>query len=553
MKRYRVDIQKNKKNLLKLIVAVAKLINPPEDALYKVFKKYPSLDGKLFSKSALLIAYKKLVDAGEVKLPKDKLKNFLKNVRMKKVRTISGVTPVTVLTKPYPCPGNCLFCPIDTQMPKSYLKDEPGAQRALANNFDPYLQVHNRLVAFMNTGHPTDKVELLVLGGTWSFYPKDYQRWFIKRCFDALNDFNSELASFIDVDNYSYKEEIVSWEELFKAHTKNEKAQARCVGLVLETRPDHVTQEEVINLRKLGATKVQLGVQSLDDEVLQKNKRGHTVEETKNAFSLLRQAGFKIHIHYMPNLYGSDPKKDVTDFKKLFDDLAFRPDELKIYPCSLIKTAPLMDYFEKGLWKPYTEDELVFVLKGLLQYVPRYCRVTRVIRDISSDDIVAGNKKTNLRQIVEQDLEKEGVLLKDIRSREVKGLEVASDDLSLKITEYETLVSKEFFIEYVTSDEKIAGFLRLSLPLIESFVDELKGCAVIREVHVYGKSVEVGESEKGKAQHIGLGKSLIDKAKSLSLENGFSKLSVISAVGTRPYYAKLGFEKGDLYQSLPVK
>lgn len=574
-----------------VIEEIANLKKPSQEDVLKVMQNFTDDKKQPLSKSKILRAYNNLKDASKIKLPKTKEKNFYKNIRKKKIRTISGVTPVTVLTKPFPCPGRCIFCPNDVRMPKSYLADEPGAQRAEANKFDPYYQTYNRLVAYNNIGHPTDKVELIVLGGTWSHYPEEYQIWFIKRCFDAMNDFdkdadpralevkakspiNEELLKEIQgefmKDTYNQviakalikktaeeQKETADWNELFKAHKKNETAGSRCVGLVLETRPDEITEEELIRIRNYGGTKIQIGIQSLDDGVLKLNKRGHDSDTTRNAINLIRQAGFKIHVHWMPNLYGSSPEKDVEDFKKLFTDDSIKPDEIKVYPCSLIESAELMKYFKEGKWRPYNEEELNHVLMEVFKNIPRYCRITRVIRDIPSTDIVEGNKKTNFRQIAERNLEKQGGQSKDIRAREIKGRKVSFDGLKLKITVYETAVSSEHFIEYVTKDDYIAGFLRLSLPKKKVFLDEIDKKAMIREVHVYGQSVEIGVNKSGKAQHIGLGRSLIGKAEEIAKEKGFEEISVISSVGTRKYYEKNGFGKVEsgrgLYQHKKLK
>jgi elongator complex protein 3 len=433
-------------------------------------------------------------------------------------------------------------------MPKSYLSMEPGAQRAFSNKFDPYLQVYNRLVAYNRIGHPTDKVELIVLGGTWSFYPEEYQIRFIKRSFDAMNDFDSEdKVDYLGEESIE-KEEVTEWEELEKVQVENQKARSRCVGLVLETRPDYITKEEVSRLRRFGATKIQIGVQSLDDKVLKMNNRGHGIKETKKAFELLRLAGFKIHAHWMPNLYGSNPEKDIEDYKKLFEMEEFKPDELKIYPCSLIAGTRLFDLYEKGKWEPYTEEQLLYVLGKCLSLTPGYCRLTRVVRDISSDDIVAGNKKTNFRQIVQKHLEEKGIEMKDIRYREIRNKKVKESDLTMKVEGYETTVSTEYFLEYVTKEDKIAGFLRLSIPKEKSFIKEIENTAIIREVHVYGTAVGIGKEEKGKAQHIGLGSKLMEKAENISLEKGFTEISVISSIGTREYYRRKGYEMRGLYQ-----
>lgn len=590
MSKYTVDIKQNTDQLLEVLI---KLSAKPydDDELYRFLKKYPQKDGSMYSKSKLIIAQKKLNEANLLHLTKEQEKQLKKNIKMKSVRTISGVTPVTVLTKPFPCPGQCIFCPSDVRMPKSYLSDEPGAQRALQNKFDPYLQTFNRLVAFKNTGHPTDKVELLVLGGTWSSYPEHYQIWFIKRCFDAMNDFGEgydthmitpdielpfaeeslkdiegEKVGTKDQKNYnrtisealvpklqhSRTEEASTWEELENVHKINETSKTRCIGLVIETRPDEINLEEIYRIRRLGATRVQIGLQSMDDNVLSLNKRGHDVAKSKQALEQLRLAGFKILAHWMPNLYGSTPQNDIKDFDKLFSDDSIKPDELKVYPCSLIESAELMKYYKDGLWKPYSEEELLSVVSHTLTATPRYCRLNRVIRDIPSTDIVVGNKKTNFRQIAQESVKNKTAQV-DIRSREIRDGKYDDYSLSLKVTQYDTTISNEYFLEFVTEEDKIAGFLRLSLPTkhkheITQVFPELKDCAMIREIHVYGSSTEIGKSTKSGAQHKGLGSKLIQKAEELSRDSGYPKLAVISSIGTREYYKKKGFEQDGLYQ-----
>lgn len=554
------------------------------EVLRKIVKKYPQPNGRVFSKYALLQGYQQLVSRQE--LPKNQ--QVLALLRMKPIRTSSGVTPVTVLTKPFPCPGKCIFCPNDIRMPKSYLSDEPGAQRAERNLFDPYLQTMSRLKAYRNIGHETSKVEIIILGGTWSFYPENYQIWFIKRCFDAMNDFSvnkdetleieerllaeqaqreklRQQRQTIEVKKKTYNEVIgeiytapekllgqdqsqqASWEELFAVQKVNEMAATHCVGLVIETRPDHISEAEVIRIRKLGCTKTQIGVQSLNDEVLTKNKRGHDVAATRKAFRLLRQAGLKIHAHWMPNLFGSSVEKDKADYLTLFNDPDFCPDELKIYPCSLIESAELMEYYQRGEWRPYTKEELLDVLTFCFANTPKYCRLTRVVRDIPSQYIVTGNKQTNFREIVEQNLQKNNTLVHEIRSREIRLQTVNEQMTKINDVQYRTSVADEHFIEAV-NEGKLLGFLRLSLPKIPNYIDELKESAMIREVHVYGQTTKVGEGNNERAQHRGIGKRLIQEAIRIARENHFTKLQVISSVGTREYYRKNGFLDGQLYQ-----
>jgi elongator complex protein 3 len=257
----------------------------------------------------------------------------------------------------------------------------------------------------------------------------------------------------------------------------------------------------------------------------------------------------------MANLYGSTPENDITDFKTLFTDPDFKPDELKLYPCSLIGSAELMQYYHKGLWKPYSYEELLHVISSSISLTPEYCRLTRVIRDIPSPDIVVGNKLTNFRQIAEDKLKNLGEISKDIRAREIRGEEFTEEEIKFKVTDYQTSVSQEKFLQYIVhknGQEKILGFLRLSLPTTEQFIEELKGSAMIREIHVYGAVANIGERTKGDVQHLGLGTKLIKKAKQFSQEAGYKKLNVISAIGTKEYYRKKGFTDGDLYQYLEL-
>lgn len=572
----------------------------------RLVKKYVKEDGSLFSKNEIVAGYRQLAGSqGLAPLSEE----ILKLIRMKPVRTQSGVAPITVLTKPFPCPGTCIFCPNDIRMPKSYLSDEPGAQRAERNYFDPYLQTYNRLQALHNIGHDVTKAEIIVLGGTWSYYPESYQIWFIKECFRALNEFGTKddrtliearydqmhdqlekTAKYAPSNNpvenaeklkeklidgseleKSYNQKIselyvaperiggfdeyqkASWEELEVQQKINETAGIRNVGLVIETRPDNISEAEVQRIRRLGCTKTQIGVQSLQDEVLDKNKRGHDVAATRKAFQLLRQAGFKIHAHWMANLYGSSVELDKKDYEVLFSDPDFKPDELKIYPCSLIGSAELMQYYQKGLWKPYAYEELLDVLAFALLHTPEYCRLTRVIRDIPSTDIVVGNKLTNFRQIAEAKIAEAGKKSVDIRSREIRNKVVTRDELLLKKVTYTTSVSEEIFLQFVVKDtNQIVGFLRLSFPTQDSYIKELENAGIIREIHVYGELVKIGKKADGRSQHLGLGTELIAEAAGLAKEKNIEKLAVISAIGTREYYRKKGFTDGQLYQFLEI-
>jgi len=487
-------------------------------------RSHPLADGGVLSKSALVAAYHELLAAGE--LAEDG--ELLQKIRMKPMRTLSGVTTVTVLTKPYPCPGKCIFCPTDVRMPKSYLPDEPGAMRGLEHHFDPYAQVASRITALEAVGHPTDKIELLILGGTWSAYRRDYQEWFVRRCFEALNG-GAE-------GNLSEQQAI------------NETAAHRNVGLVIETRPDEIDRKELAWLRRLGVTKVQMGAQSLDDRILAMNQRGHTVERTRQAVALLRAAGFKVVLHWMPNLHGATPQSDREDFSRLWND--FCPDELKIYPNQLLANAELYEVWQRGEFRPYTTEELVELIADIKPGVPRYCRINRVIRDIPSTNVVEGNKRTSLRQDVLVELTRRGVRCQCVRCREVRGATIAPEVLRLDDLVYPVGAAEEHFISFVTPDDRLAGFLRLSLPGADSpetGLADLQGAALIREVHVYGQALAVGAESAGAAQHIGLGTRLLAQAEEIARAHGFQKLAVIAAVGTRRYYLQRGFERGELY------
>lgn len=592
MQRFSFDPKKYKKELESIVFELLEVDTITPKSIDKVLKRHPKDKNEIFSRDQLIAGIDMIKEAGSEDT--DVLDTLRSSIKMKPMRTESGVTTVTVLTKPFPCPGQCVFCPNDVRMPKSYIATEPGAQRALMNRFSPYGQVYNRLRALKNIGHPTAKIELLILGGTWSYYPKKYQAWFIKECFRAMNefginehdeaqtitidisqdlkeDYNEKLRA--EIGNKPYNQLIASrefkrdfnqyvvepeseltvdeaWNQLKREQDINSKGNSRCVGLVLETRPDSINEKEVLDLRRLGATKIQLGIQTLDDEISDLNKRGEHRIDTSKAFQLLRAGGFKIHAHIMPNLYGSTPQKDLEVYKELFDSLEYKPDELKIYPTSIIKNTELYKLWEEGKYHPYSTQELIDLIADCIEYTPEYCRLTRIIRDIPSTEIEAGNKTTNLREVVEHKLKKENRSNNNIRAREIGSKKVNAEDLHLDEVLYKTERTTEYFLQYITKDRKIAGFLRLSLPhsKVNSITSELNDCAIIREVHVYGPALNLSTDSSGEAQHLGLGTKLIERAKELADAAGFPKIAVISSIGTREYYQKRGFELEDVYQ-----
>jgi elongator complex protein 3 len=531
-KREAVSIEGQEEPFVRLVEALL-AERPLTNKRYNhVMRQFASRGLPWLSKSQVLDVYQRLCQQD--------LMSFDPDVRVllqtKPVRSQAGVTVVTVLTKPYPCPGECIFCPTDVRMPKSYLHDEPGAQRAERHAFDPYAQTAARLRALEQIGHPVEKIELLILGGTWSSYRRDYQEWFVKRCLDAMNGVDSAT--------------------LPEAQELNAEGRRRDVGLVVETRQDHIDADELRWLRYLGVTKVQVGIQSMDDHILAINNRGHDVEATRKAFRLLRLAGYKIQGHWMPNLLGASPASDVEDFGRLWSDPAIRPDELKIYPCMLLENAEMYEYWQRGEYRPYTEEEVTEVLVDCKVQVPRYVRLNRIIRDIPTTRVIEGNKKANLRQVAQNRMRERGLQCQCIRCREVRRETVDLEDLILRVESYETDATTEHFLSFEASSPQkggttLAGFLRLSLPSQQALLPlpELAGHAMIREVHIYGPSLPLADESQGEAQHIGLGAQLIAKAKAIAHDAGFGRIAVISAIGTRNYYRKHGFELDGLYMT----
>jgi len=472
----------------------------------------------------LLQAYHKLIVANKTK-KSPILEQLLKT---RKIRTLSGIAAITVITKPYGCPGKCLYCPTEKDMPKSYLANEPACMRAVLTEFDPYRQVDARLKSLKMTGHVTEKIELIVLGGTWSAYPKNYQNWFIKRCFDACNDNMSK--------------------SLKSTQKRNETAKNRVIGLTLETRPDFITPKEIKHLRELGCTRVELGVQNIFDDVLQKNKRGHNTNAVIEATKLLKDAGFKITYHMMPNLPGSTPQKDEKMFRELFTNPGFQPDQLKIYPCAVLKNASLYKLWKQGKYKPYTEKQLIDLLVKIKEKIPPYVRIVRMIRDIPAQSIVAGNKVSNLREVIARKMKSENKKCRCIRCREIKNQELRIKNQELIRREYNASGGKEIFLSFEdTKNDKILAFLRLRLPN-SWMLSEIKNCAIIRELHTYGQTLALSQKTKNAQQHKSLGKRLMEEAEKITkTETEYKKIAVIAGIGVREYYKKLGYKPKGTY------
>lgn len=517
--------------------------------------------------------YEKMISDGKIKrnLP------FEKALLSRKIRTQSGVAVVAVLTKPYPCPGKCLYCPTEKGMPKSYLSNEPAVMRAISSQFNPYRQVRNRLRSLELNGHKTDKIELIVMGGTFSFLLKNYQKKFIIECFRACNDYGK-------VHKVSKVHKAIKslTEKLLFEQNRNEKTKHRIIGLTLETRPDYIDAEEIANFRNLGCTRVELGAQSLFDDVLKINRRGHLVAETIRATKLLKDAGFKINYHMMPGLPGSNLKKDYEMFKELFLNENFRPDMLKIYPTVVLKNSALYNFWKRGGYKPLTNKQFEkLILKIKNKVIPPYVRISRLVRDVPATSIVAGPTVSNLRQIIIPRSR-----CQCIRCREVGADYKINEPVILDRIDYTASDGREIFLQYVSPNKKkLFALLRLRIPSsvchpersldikclgeAEGSISKLDSStplrcarndkshnslsllndsALIREVHTYGKLAEINKKDEAGPQHIGLGKKLMQEAEKIAeKEYNLKKIAVISGVGVRDYYRKLGYRLKNTY------
>ncbi len=437
------------------------------------------------------------------------------------VRSLSGVVNISVLTKPYPCPGECTYCPSEKNIPKSYIASEPAVMRAILNNYHPLGQVEMRIRALQEAGHPTEKIEIRVVGGTWSYYSEKYKYQFIKSCFDACNGEKSKT--------------------LKEAQQKNEKAKHRIVCLSIETRPDYISKEEVKSLRILGVTMVELGVQSLSDEVLSFTKRGHGINETIKATKILKDAGFKICYQVMPGLPKSSPKKDIEMFKEMFSSPSFRPDFLKIYPCLVVKNTELYSLWKSGDYSIYDDKELIDIIATVKKnIIPYYVRIQRLFRDIPVQEISGGCKISNLREVLQKDAKKNNWRCKCIRCREVRDNYDTKEKVLLFREEYDASGGKEIFLSFENKKrDKLYALLRLRI---------LKKKGMIREVRTYGKHLSIKTKDDKSPQHKGLGKKLVKEAEKITKDEfNLSTLAVISGVGVRDYWRSLGYRLEKTY------
>jgi len=445
---------------------------------------------------------------------------------MKKfARTISGVTPVAVMTLPLKCPGKCVYCPTYPVAPQSYTPGSPAVLRAIKCDFDVRKQIKLRLKVLSEMGHPTDKIELIVMGGTFLASPEDYQYQFIKDCFDALN--GEESA------------------DLGEAKRLNETAKHRCTGLCIETRPDWCGQKEIERMLEFGTTRVELGVQTLDDDIYRLVRRGHKVEDVVRATALLRKHGFKVHYHWMPGLPGSTPEKDLALSEMLFNDSRFRPDGLKLYPTMVVQGTELERWYQENRYQPYDNKTLINLMINIKSIVPKYVRISRVLRDIPARFITAGCKDS-LRGVIKQRMKQRGVECKCIRCREYghraqDGWEIGEPHL-VRI-DYEASGGKEIFLSFEDEAETLFGMLRLRIQPKPG-----GNSALIRELHVYGPEVPLSEQKEGAAQHRGLGKALLQEAEQIAGEEFRApRMIILSGVGAREYYrAEFGYRpQGD--------
>ena len=482
-------------------------------------------------------------------------------IRKKPTRTISGVAVVAVMCKPHKCPhGRCNYCPESDIAPPSYTGEEPAALRARMFDFDPYRQTYNRLLQLESIGHPIDKVELIVMGGTFPSYFTCYQEWFVTRCIEAMNNYgltdedtkilirNGGILSI--PDKFSYLDDV---------QRANEKSSVRCVGMTFETRPDYAKIPDVDRMLQLGVTRVELGVQTIYNFIYKRIERGHRVSDVVESTRILRDSGLKVAMHIMPGLF-SDPERDMRIFHRIFEDDKFKPDMLKIYPCLVTKGSEFYDLWKKGDYTPYTTEEAVDLIVNIKKMLPKWVRTMRIQRDIPSQLIEAGVKKSNLGELVYNKLAKENVKCQCIRCREVGhqgvGVNPVFGDIKLMKEEYSAGMGREIFLSHEDPlNDILIGFLRLRIPSSIAHRREVdEKTAIVRELHVYGQMAELGQKKDEIWQHMGYGEDLLAEAEKIALETyDKNKLLIISGVGARNYYRKFGYEREGPYMSKILK
>ncbi len=482
----------------------------------------------------------------------DEEKDLLRNILLvKPSRTLSGVAPVAVMTSPSPCPhGICLPCPGGPNhpfnSPQSYTGGEPAARRAILHNYDPYDQVSARLKQFEALGHHVDKAELIVMGGTMTAREKSYQQSFVSECIRAMNEYGGNTP-------------------VGDVFTANETSHVRCIAITFETRPDWCKEDHIKEMLNLGVTKVEIGVQHLDNRILLRNRRGCTVEDVVKANTLLRNAGIKVGFHMMPNLPGSTIEADKAMFKTLFEDERFKPDFLKIYPTLVTPGTEIEDLLNKGEYQTYDESELIDLVAYAKENIPEYCRLSRIQRDIPADKIVSGSPHSNFRELVQKRLAERGGICHCIRCREIGRVkdETSHDKMNntdkidntdeIKMLSYDCCNGKEFFISAV-SGNALTGFTRMRYPgETDYWVENTEDSAFIRELHVYGMMVPIGKEGSGNnKQHQHYGRKLLKIAEEKAEDDGYRRISIMAGIGVRPYYRRLGYERCGPYMTKQI-
>jgi len=483
-------------------------------------------------------------------------------IRKKPTRTISGVAIVAVMCKPHKCPhGRCTYCPESDIAPPSYTGEEPAALRARMYNFDPYMQTYNRLLQLDSIGHPLDKIELIVMGGTFPSYFICYQEWFITRCLKAMNDFGLDdhetRLKIRKTGELNVSEDFVYLEDV---QITNEKSSIRCVGMTFETRPDYAKIPDVDRMLNMGVTRVELGVQTIYNFIYKRIERGHRIEDVVSSAQILRDSGIKVAMHMMPGLF-SDPERDMRIFHRLFEDEKFRPDMIKIYPCLVTKGSKLYDLWQKGEYEPYNTETAADLIVKVKKMLPKWVRTMRIQRDIPSQLIEAGVKKSNLGELVYNRLEQDDVNCKCIRCREVghkASLGIIPDfkNVNLVKAEYNAGGGREIFLSQEDiSKDILLGFLRLRIPSNKAHRMEINSkTALIRELHVYGQMAEIGQTGDELYQHMGYGEELLQEAEKVASEEfDRDKILIISGLGARNYYRKFGYKREGPYMSKIIK
>ncbi|WP_405293831.1 tRNA uridine(34) 5-carboxymethylaminomethyl modification radical SAM/GNAT enzyme Elp3 [Methanobrevibacter sp.] len=532
------------------------------------------LDGKITTRKELEVEKRQLCrdlklskfmsNADILEFAKPEEKEIVSGILKKKpTRTMSGVAIVAVMCHPHKCPhGRCFYCPESDIAPPSYTGEEPAALRGRMYEYHPYVQCFNRLKQLKKIGHPIDKVELIIMGGTFPSRDLSYQEWFVSQCLKAMCDFGLIMEN--KPTNYDYNldyDEIRMFEKgvlktyppndyvlIDDVQSVNESSKVRCVGMTFETRPDYCKKDHINRMLEFGVTRVELGVQTLSDELYEKIKRGHSIADVIEANQLLRDSAVKVAMHMMPGLF-SDPDQDLKMFKRLFSDDNFKPDMLKIYPCLVTKGSELYDLWKKGDYEPYNDEEAVELITKVKAILPKWVRTMRIQRDIPSTLIEAGVQKSNLGELVYNNLEKEHINCQCIRCREIghkkTSMQYSLDDFELFKEKYIACDGEEHFLSIEDiNEESIAGFLRLRLPSKNHFRAEITDkTALIRELHVYGNMIKIGGKNPKIGQHTGFGEKLLKEAENIAIDSGKEDVAIISGIGSRNYYLKFGYEK----------